>query len=83
MRTFKIAVSNGASYEIEAKGFDDAAAKILCEPARYPLPAEAVVGIENPARFTRFYKRRPDGNNLWPISARTAELELSILEQGQ
>jgi hypothetical protein len=70
-KKFNVVMSNGSEFELEASGFADAAAKILCEPGKYPLPKHGVVGIEGP-HGARFYLKREDSRNLWPISAATA-----------
>lgn len=80
MKKFKVMISDGSNHEIEAAGFEDCAAAILCEPSKYPLPNHAVVGIEGPRGSSRFYLKREDCRNLFPISVRAAAFELSMAE---
>jgi hypothetical protein len=77
-KQFTVQVSNGSEYKIEAQGHADAAVKLLAEPGKYPLPEDAVVGIEGPRGSARFYKRRGKARNLWPISVSAAAVELAM-----
>lgn len=79
MKKFTAHVSNGKSFDITARGFADAAAAIITDPTRYPLPRRAVIGIEGPNGSAKFYLKREDvKQNLFPISARAAAFEASM-----
>lgn len=81
-KRFKVEVHDGSHYEIEAQGFNDAACGLLCDPTRYPLPKDAVIGMESPTGSSRFYVRRGQGRgNLFQISASAAAMEMGMRER--
>jgi hypothetical protein len=77
MTMFTVHMSTGASTKVEARGFNDVAAKLRVGK-ELPRDKKVVVGIESPTGQSRFFLKREEGTVLFPISARVAELETHL-----
>jgi hypothetical protein len=74
MTIFTAYLSTDEQIRIDARGFDDAAAKLRIGK-ELPRDKKVVVGIENPVGKSRFFLKREDGTMLFPISAAVAAFE--------